>query len=72
MFVGTLIGEFVFALFIRWLSAYTATQRMLVGFGAWLGFIFPFSLGSNLDNVVQSGHSLVEMPVMGAVLGGWG
>jgi Na+/proline symporter len=82
MFAGTLVGAFVFSLFIRWLNAYTAFQGMQVGFWAWLGFIFPVSLGAALFSgkdkglvwslfLIQTGHSLVGMLVMGAILGGW-
>jgi hypothetical protein len=31
MFAGTLVGAFVFSLFIRWLNAYTAFQGMQIG-----------------------------------------
>jgi hypothetical protein len=34
MFAGTLVGAFVFSLFIRWLNAYTPFQGMQVGFWA--------------------------------------
>jgi Na+/proline symporter len=82
MFFGTLIGAFVFALFIRWLHAYTAFQGMQVGFWAWLAFIFPVTLGTALFSgkdmdlvwplfLVQAGHSLAGMLVMGAILGAW-
>jgi Na+/proline symporter len=82
MFAGTLVGAFVFSLFVRWLNAYTVFQGMQVGFWAWLGFIFPVSLGTALFSgkekglvwslfLVQTGHSLVGMLLMGAILGGW-
>jgi Na+/proline symporter len=82
MFAGTLVGAFIFALFVRWLHANTAFQGMQVGFWAWLGFIFPVVLGAALFSgkdksmvwslfLVQAGHSLVGMLVMGAILGAW-
>jgi len=82
MFAGTLIGAFVFALFIRWLHAYTAVEGMQIAFWAWLGFIFPVVLGAALFSgkdkdlvwllfLIQAGHSLAGMLVMGAILGMW-
>ena len=81
MFAGTIVGAFVFSLFVKWLNVYTVFQVMLVGFWAWLGFIFPVSLGTALFSgkekglvwslfMVQTGHSLVGMLVMRAILGG--
>ena len=82
MFAGTLVGAFVFALFIRGLHVYTAVEGMQVGFWAWLGFIFPVVLGVALFSgkekdlvwslfLIQAGHSLAGMLVMGAILGMW-
>ena len=82
MFAGTLMGAFVFALFIRGLHAYTAVEGMQVGFWAWLGFLFPVVLGASLFRgkekdlvwslfLIQAGHSLAGMLVMGAILGMW-
>jgi hypothetical protein len=82
MFAGTLVGAFVFALFTRWLHVYTAFQGMQVGFWAWLGFIFPVTLGAALFSgkdkdlvwplfLIQAGHTLAGMLVMGAILGAW-
>ena len=52
---------------------------MQVGLWAWLGFIFPVSLGASLCSgkdkglvwllfLVQTGHSLIGILVMGAIL----
>jgi Na+/proline symporter len=58
MFAGTLIGAFVFSLFIRWLNAYTAFQGMQIGFWAWLGFIFPVNLGAALFSGKEKGFQI--------------
>lgn len=82
MFIATFIGAAVLAWFIVWLEAATLGGGLRVGFCAWLGFALPFATGDALFSgrdkslirpmfLVQAGHHLAGLLVMGAILGAW-
>ncbi len=82
MFVATFISAAVLAWFIVWLDAATLGGGLRMGFWAWLGFALPFATGDALFSgrdkilirpmfLVQAGHHLVGLLVMGAILGAW-
>ena len=82
MFAATFIGAAVLAWFIAWLDAGTLAGGIRVGFFAWLGFVVPVVTGDTLFSgrdgalemplfLIQAGHHLLALLVMGAVLGAW-
>jgi hypothetical protein len=82
MFVVTFISAAVLARFIVWLGVATLEGGLRIGFFAWLGFALPFATGDALFSgrdkslvgpmfLVQAGHHLVGLLVMGAILGVW-
>ena len=81
MSAGTLVGAFVFSLFIRWLNARRRSRGCRSASGRGLGSSFPLAVEAALFSgkekgliwllfLVQTGHSLVGMLVMRAILGG--
>jgi len=81
-FAATFIGAAVLAWFIAWLDAGTLAGGIRVGFFAWLGFVVPVVTGDALFSgrdtalerplfLIQAGHHLLALLVMGAVIGAW-
>ena len=77
-FIGQLVTAAVLAMFVGYAGALGAGDGMIVGFLAWLGFLAPVILGSVLWEgksmqlfVLNSGHHLVVLLVMGIILGAW-
>ena len=78
MFVGTLIMNYVLALFVDYSGATTILGGALAGFWLWLGFIATVTLGIVLwENksfklyLLNSGHYLVALVVMGIIHAVW-
>ncbi|MBI2666537.1 DUF1761 domain-containing protein [Candidatus Woesearchaeota archaeon] len=77
-FVGTLVSAVVLAYLIEMAQWTSALQGVLLGVLVWLGFVVTVELGSVLwENkswklfLLQTGHNLVSLVVMGLVLGLW-
>ncbi|MSR85497.1 DUF1761 domain-containing protein [Candidatus Uhrbacteria bacterium] len=82
MFIGSLVMAYVLAHSVVFGSSYLhmtgAWAGVMAGFWSWLGFIAPVTLGSVLwENkswnlwILNNGHYLVSLLVMGAILGAW-
>ncbi|MBI2085465.1 MAG: DUF1761 domain-containing protein [Candidatus Aenigmarchaeota archaeon] len=77
-FAGSLLTAYVLGYFVNLLGANTAMGGAAVGFWAWLGFV----VTTNSSGVLYEGksaksyyigaaHQLVNMMVMGAIVGMW-
>jgi hypothetical protein len=78
MFVGALIQSYVLAHFISFANATTTVEGMATGAWAALGFVattqlanFLFSGKSKQLYFIDIGYHLLNLLLMGAVLGGW-
>lgn len=78
MFVGSLILSAVLAHFVVWMDIITWMNGLLLGVVAWLGFVATAFLGGTLFEKrswtwynVTVGYYLVQMAVIGAIIGGW-
>jgi hypothetical protein len=77
-FVGTLVTAYVLAYLSGMLGYVTAGSGAMLGFLAWLGFVGTTTLGGVLwENkpwglwLLNNGHSLVGLLIMGGILGAW-
>lgn len=81
-FIGSLVMAYVLAHALVFASAYSNTTGfnagLMVGFWNWLGFIAPVTLGSVLWEgkswnlwVLNNGHNLLSLVVMGVILAVW-
>ncbi|MBI2334285.1 DUF1761 domain-containing protein [Candidatus Daviesbacteria bacterium] len=78
MFATTLISAYILSLFIHYAGATGWILGAKTGLWAWLGFVMPAGLGNHLFSrkpfelfLVQTGHHLTGLLVIGAVLGAW-
>ena len=78
MVVGTLVGAYVMAHFVDYLSASTAKEAGMVGFWLWLGFVAPVTLGSVLWEgkswslwILNNAYQLVMLKMMAIILTLW-
>lgn len=78
MFIGSLVMAYVLSYFLGYSQAATLVEGAWVGFWAWLGFVAPVMLGGMLWEgkpkelyLINSGHNLVNLLVMGAILAVW-
>ena len=78
-FIGALVTAFILGIFIKWIGASSFFDGIQTGFWAWLGFIVPVSLGSVLwENksikyyLINVSYHLVNLALMGGILGMWG
>lgn len=82
IFIASFIGAAVLARFIAWLGMATLGGGLRVAFWAWLGFVFPLTLGNALFGgkdksliwpmfLVQAVHELFVLLAAGAILGAW-
>lgn len=80
--IGSLVMAYILANFLAFATAYTGIRGLnagiITGFGAWLGFIAPFSLNSVLWEgkswnlwLLNNGYSLVTLLTMGTILALW-
>lgn len=82
MFLGVFLSAYMLARLIAWLGWATIAGGMRAGFYIWIGFmlqvVLGFSIFSGRDRrlimwsiLIQGGHYLAVMLLMGAILGGW-
>ncbi len=78
-FVGTFVMAVILSNFIHLASAKTVVDGMKVGFWGWLGFVAPATMAEYLFEgrprklyLLNNGHILVTLMVMGAILAVWG
>lgn len=76
--VLALVEAYVLAYFVKYSGATTAAGGMLTGFWAWLGFVATtvgvqgvFENRPNQLTMINLGHHLVNLLVMGAILAMW-
>lgn len=78
MFLATLISAYILSLFIHYAGAAGWILGAKTGLWAWLGFVMPAGLGNHLFSkkpfelfLVQTGHHLTGLLLMGAIIGAW-
>ena len=81
MFLGALVMSYVTAHFVYYVNAQTAADGAIAGFWLWLGFVATTGVGDVLFGgknakpwgmyLLQNGHNLVLLSIMGAVLTVW-
>jgi len=77
-FVVTLVSAYILSLFIHYAGAYTLLNGAKTGLWAWIGFVVPTTLANALflrrsmpAYLIEAGHHLVGLLVMGAILASW-
>ena len=77
-FVATFIMGYVLAYFVVYAKASTIIDGAIVGIWAWIGFVATVMIGSVLWEgkpvklfLINAGHVLVSLIVMGAILAVW-
>lgn len=77
-FMMTLVSAYILSLFIHYAGAYTLFNGAKTGLWAWIGFVVPTTLANSLflkrsmqAYVIEAGHHLVGLLVMGAILAAW-
>lgn len=77
--VGSLVTAYVLAKLVGMMGAKTLAAGVQAGFWVWLGFVATVTLGSVLYErrswnlyVLNNGHQLVSLAIMGAILVRWG
>lgn len=78
MFIALLVMAYVLAHFVDYADANSIGEGILAGFWIWLGFLATTMLGSFLWEdkplalyLINVGHYLVVLLVMGAILAAW-
>lgn len=78
MFLATIVSAYILSLFIHYAGAYSLILGAKTGLWAWLGFVLPTGLANHLFSkkpmqlfLLQTGHHLTGLIVMGAILGSW-
>lgn len=78
MIIVSLVLAYVLSIFIDYGQAATLTEGLMIGFWVWLGFMATTQIGVVLwENkpgklfVINTGFSLVELLVMGAIIATW-
>ena len=78
MFLATFISGYILSLFIHYAGAFTLVNGAKTGLWAWIGFVMPTGLANHLFSkkplqlfLLQTGHHLVSLMVMGALLAVW-
>lgn len=77
-FVATLIMSYVLAYFLNYSQAKTIIDGVMVGFWAWIGFVATVMIGMVIWErkpvnlfLINAGHVLASLIVMGAILAVW-
>ena len=81
-FVGSLVEAFVLAHAIIYAASYMhwsgVIAGLITGFMSWIGFIAPVTMGNVLWGkqpwklwILSNGNQLIQLLMMGAILGGW-
>lgn len=78
MFLATLVSGYILSIFIHYAGAYNLILGAKTGLWVWLGFIMPAGLANHLFSrkplkfyLIQTGHHLTGLLIMGAILGSW-
>lgn len=78
MFAATLISAYILSLYVHYAGASGWVLGAKTGLWAYLGFVMPATLGNHLFSrkpfehfLVQTGHYLAGLLVMGAIIGAW-
>lgn len=78
MFLTSLIMAYILAMFIHYAGAYSLVNGAKTGLWAWIGFVVPATLANQLFSkkplelyCIEVGHHLVNLLVIGAILGSW-
>lgn len=78
MFMATLVSGYILSLFIHYAGAFTLVNGAKTGLWAWIGFVLPTGLANHLFSkkplqlfLLQTGHHLAGLLVMGAILATW-
>lgn len=77
-FVVTLVTAYVLAYFLNYAGAKTIVDGAMVGLWAWIGFVATVMIGMVIWErkpfklfLINAGHVLVSLVVMGAILAVW-
>ena len=77
-FIGNLVTAAILGWFVAAVGSGGFSEGVIVGFWVWLGFLIPLSLNSVLWEgkkfgifMINAGHYLVNMIVMGGILAVW-
>ena len=77
-FAATLVTAYVLAYFVSYANASTILDGAMVGLWVWIGFVATEMIGMVIwENkplelfLIKSGHVLVSLVVMGAILAVW-
>lgn len=78
MFLASLISAYILSLYIHYAGATGWVLGAKTGLWAYLGFVMPAGLGNHLFSrkpfvlfLVQTGHHLAGLLLMGAIIGAW-
>lgn len=78
LFLATLISAYILSIFIHYAGAYGWFLGAKTGLWAWLGFVMPMTLANHLFSkktlqlyMLQAGHHLIALMIMGAILAVW-
>ncbi len=78
MFVSTLLMAYVLSMFMEKTGAASLMEGVMVAFWAWLGFVATTMFANNMFGgrstklfLIDAGHFLAALVVMGAILGAW-
>lgn len=78
VFLATLISAYILSIFIHYAGAYSWLLGAKTGLWAFLGFVMPTTLANHLFSkkplhlyLIQSGHHLIALMIMGAILASW-
>jgi len=78
MLLATIVTSYVVAYFVKALGASTATDGAMIGFWLWLCVAAPLQLNSVVWEgkpfklyLLQTGHVLVELGIIGAIVAAW-
>ena len=78
MFLGALIEAYILSIFIHYAGAYSLINGVKTGVWAWLGFVATVMIGNYMFSkkpfklyLIDAGYALVNLAVMGAILGTW-
>ena len=77
-FIATLVTAYVLAYFVNYSQAKTIIDGAMVGIWAWIGFVATVMVGMVIWEgkpfklfLINAGHVLVSLIVMGAILAVW-
>lgn len=78
IFLTSIVMAYILSIFIHYAGAYDLVMGAKTGFWAWIGFVVPTTLANQLFSKkpfelygIEVSHHLVNLLVMGAILGSW-